>query len=497
MLGIHDHTRQLPIKVLQFGEGNFLRGFVDWMIHRMNEQDLFLGQAVVVQPIPHGLVDVLNEQKGRYTLLLRGMLNGNLVEEAEVITSIRQGVNPYTEYAQFLQYAELSELRVIVSNTTEAGIVLDENDQYTDAPPVSFPGKLTVFLHKRFQAFQGAPDKAVIILPCELIDRNGDELKQIVHQLAQQWALEPEFFQWLEHCHFLNTLVDRIVTGYPKDEIEALTEELGYDDRLLNTAEPFHLWVIEGDARLATELPFTEAGLNVVWTNDLSPYRTRKVRILNGAHTLTALAAYLAGVDTVKECMDDEMIFAYMKKGLYNEIIPTLDLPEEELKTYSASVLERFSNPFIKHFLLSIALNSISKYKTRILPSLVESIVRTGSAQDVLSFSLAALIRFYRIQAGADGFYYGDRGNGEQYLVQDDLDALQACAAIWSEYGSITSGCKERTVVHAFLSHKNFWGCDLTQLPGLVDQVTVWLKAIQANGMRHAMRQAAGVSAQE
>ncbi|MCZ8517835.1 tagaturonate reductase [Paenibacillus filicis] len=286
MKGIKKSPPRHPERVLQFGEGNFLRGFFNWMLHQMNQKELFNGQAVVIQPISSGMTDMINEQNGMYTLLLRGIQNGNRVEEAELITSIRRGINPYTDYKSFLHCASNPDLRFIVSNTTEAGIAYEPNDQYHHAPPSSFPGKLTVFLHKRFIAFHGDLSKGFIILPCELIDRNGDQLKQIVLRYARQWQLGEDFEEWLEHNHFLNTLVDRIVTGYPKEEIGKLTARLGYVDHLFNTAEPFHLWVIEGDRRLSGELPLVDAGLNVIWTNDLTPYRTRKVRLLNGAHTI-------------------------------------------------------------------------------------------------------------------------------------------------------------------------------------------------------------------
>jgi tagaturonate reductase len=468
---------QRPEKVLQFGEGNFLRGFVDWMLHRMNEQGQFNGQAVVVQPIDAGLTDLINEQNGMYTLLLRGIQNGETVDEAELITSIRRGINPYKDYKAFLNCALNPELRFIVSNTTEAGIVFQPEDLPTDSPPSSFPAKLTALLHKRFKAFHGDPAKALVILPCELIDRNGDQLKSIVHQYARKWKLGADFQQWLEHCHFLNTLVDRIVTGYPKEEIEALSARFGYVDRLFNTAEPFHLWVIEGDPELAKELPLTEAGLNVVWTRDMTPYRTRKVRILNGAHTMTVLAAYLAGKETVKECMDDELIAAYMQKGLFEEIIPTLDLPEEELKSYANSVLERFANPFIKHYLLSIALNSVSKYKTRVLPSLLEFVSRRQELPSVLCFSLAALLVFYR----------GER-QGEAIPLQDDAPHLEKFKQLWSEADG--SPLSIDRLVEEALRHEPFWGQSLQEVKGLQAEVAAAVEAILGLGMSKAMEQA-------
>jgi tagaturonate reductase len=474
-----------PERVLQFGEGNFLRGFVDWMLHRMNEKGLFQGQAVVVQPIEHGLTDLLNERGGKYTMLLRGIQQGKLVDEGELITSIRRGINPYQDYQAYIACAGNPDLRFIVSNTTEAGIVYDMDNQYTDAPPSTFPGKLTVLLHKRFEAFGGDPSKGLVIVPCELIDRNGDKLKEIVLRYGQQWQLGDAFTKWLEHCYFLNTLVDRIVTGYPKEEMEPLTERFGYADPLMNTAEPFHLWVIEGDRKLAEELPLVEAGLNVIWTDDMTPYRTRKVRILNGAHTMTVLAAYLTGLNTVKECMDDELVSAFMKKGLFEEIIPTLDLPEEELASYASSVLERFANPYIKHYLLSIALNSVSKFKTRVLPSLLSYAQRKQELPEALCFSLAALLVFYR-GSTMEGGYLGSRF-GEPYSIQDDAPHMAAFEQLWSEVDE-TEASVERFVQRA-LAQESFWGEDLTQVQGLKEAVKEAVAAILQVGMKQAMEQ--------
>ncbi|MEI7025031.1 tagaturonate reductase [Paenibacillus sp. y28] len=475
-----------PERVLQFGEGNFLRGFVDWMIHRMNQQGLYDGQAVVIQPIAEGLSDQINAQSGMYTLLLRGMLQGKMVDEADLITSIRRAINPYHDYKAFLHCALNPDLRIIVSNTTESGIAYDPKNQYYDAPPASFPGKLTVFLHKRFKAFQGDPAKAFIILPCELIERNGEQLKQIIVRYANQWGLGEDFIAWLDHNHFLNTLVDRIVTGYPKEEMKQLTARFGYVDHLFNTAEPFHLWVIEGDTRLAEEFPLTQAGLNVIWTDNMTPYRTRKVRILNGAHTMTVLAAYLAGKDTVKECMDDKCISAFMNKGLFEEIIPTLDLPRDELESYANAVIERFANPFIHHHLLSIALNSVSKFKTRVLPSLLEYKQRTGNLPPILCFSLAALILFYREARFENGVHYGER-NGGSYKIQDDAPHLERFREIWSDCDN--SPAALRRVAKQVLAHEPFWGVDLDATEGLSERIADALALMLAEGITEAMKQ--------
>jgi tagaturonate reductase len=477
--------RRLPEKVVQFGEGNFLRAFVDWMISRMNTRGLFNGSVVVVQPIPQGMVDALNDQDGLYTVLLRGIRDGKPIEEKEVVTSVSRGLNPYTDFAGFLRCAEDPGLRFIVSNTTEAGIAFRDKDRPTDAPPASFPGKLTVFLHHRFRQFSGAADKGCVMLPCELIERNGDTLKKTILQTARNWRLETAFLDWLEHHNeFTNTLVDRIVTGYPRDEIVALTASLGYHDDLLDAGEIFHSWVIESRWNLAGDLPLTEAGLDVVWTTNMTPYRDRKVRILNGAHTMLALAAYLAGKRTVGECMADVLLRGYVEKALAEEIIPTLDLPKEGLLRFAAAVMERFANPHIKHYLLSIALNSTSKYRARVLPSVVGFQERTGMLPHRLCFGLAALIAFYRGKTFRDGALIGER-HGEEYQIVDDRPVLDVFADLWRAY---TSSADVRTLVTKVLANTSIWGQDLNVLPGMTDAIATYLTAILEKGVAAALR---------
>lgn len=476
---------ELPEKVLQFGEGNFLRGFVDWMLESMNAKGLFNGRAVVVQPIEQGMTDVLNSQEGLYTLYLRGIQNGETVEEKSIISSISRGINPYTEFEEYLKCAENPDLRFIFSNTTEAGIAYNPKDRFDDKPPVSFPGKLTVLLYKRFTAFKGDSSKGFIIIPCELIDRNGDILKKIVLQLASEWNLGRDFINWVEnHNYFLSTLVDRIVTGYPKDEVLKLTDELGYKDNLLNTAEIFHLWVIEGDKRFSEELPLTQVGLNVIWTDDMTPYRTRKVRILNGAHTMTVLAAYLYGIDTVKECMEHEVIHTFMNKGIYEEIIPTLDLPENELKEFASAVSERFANPFIKHYLLSISLNSTSKFKTRVLPSILEYVHRKGELPKVLTFSMAALLAFYRGTEISESALIGDRGTNK-YNICDDMPVLETFSKLWKDFDG--SKIATEKLVEEVLSKADIWGTDLNNLENFTATVSEYLNKIITCGMKKAI----------
>lgn len=479
-----------PARILQFGEGNFLRGFVDWMVDRMNRQGLFQGRVKVVQPIERGLIDLLNDQDGLYTLYLRGLEKGEPREQKEVIASIASGINPYADFEAFLAEAENPELRFVVSNTTEAGISYNADDSADHSPPSSFPAKVLLLLKRRYETFGADAGKGLVFLPCELIDRNGDNLKRIVLRLAEEWGLAVEFQSWIEGENiFCNTLVDRIVTGYPFDKIDEYMAELGYADKLVDTGELFHLWVIEGPKELQKELPLSEVGLNVVWTEDMTPYRTRKVRILNGAHTMTVMAAYLAGLDTVRECLDDATISAYLRQGIFEEIMPTMDMEREELASFAEAVLERFANPFIKHYLLSISLNSVSKYKARVLPTLKDYIERTGRVPRVLSFALAALISFYRGTGIHNGALIGTR-NGETYKIVDNPEVLDFFYSAWGRYDGSDEAADE--LVRTVLAKEEFWGEDLTQLTGLSEAVLAHLSAVRTQGMAGAIADLCG-----
>lgn len=373
-------------KFIQFGEGGFLRGFADWMIQKINDSTDFEGSVVVVQPIKEGLCDMLEAQGCKYTHLVRGTEG----YESSVIDVISRCVKPYDDFDSYLNLASQPELRYIISNTTEAGITYSDSDKATDAPPATFPAKVTLLLKRRFELGLSG----FIFLPCELIDRNGDNLKSCILKYADLWGYDADFKAWVENENvFTNTLVDRINTGYPKGE----EIELTFNDKMVNTSEFFHLWVIETDYDLESELPFKKSGLNVIVTKDaLERYRTRKVRILNGAHTSLVPYALLSGFDTVKSCVDDEKMNAYIKKCVFEEIIPTLDLPRDELISYANDVLVRFSNPYIKHYLSSIALNSVSKFKVRVLPSILEYKKRFGTYPKTLIFALKKLLEFYK-----------------------------------------------------------------------------------------------------
>ena len=378
-----------PERAIQFGEGGFLRGFVDWILQIMNEKTDFDGSVVVVQPIEQGMCDKLSEQDCVYTHIMRGMQDGTPTVDTKVIDVISRCVKPYEDYEEYLRLAENPDFKYVFSNTTESGIAYVEGDSLSDAPPKSFPAKVTALLYKRFTLGLDG----FIFFPCELIDKNGDNLKKIILRYAEGWNLPEKFKNWVcEKNVFCNTLVDRIVTGYPRDE----KIDLGYEDNMLNTSELFHLWVIEGPKDTLSSIPFDKTGLNIILTDNLEMYRTRKVRILNGAHTSMIPYAMLEGIETVKDCMENEKMLSFVKKCVYDEIIPTLDLPEAELKDYADNVFERFNNPYIRHLCASISLNSVSKFKVRVLPSILEYISRMGKKPENLIFSFAKLIEFYK-----------------------------------------------------------------------------------------------------
>ena len=404
-----------PERIIQFGEGGFLRGFVDWMVQKMNDNGTFSGNVVVVQPIADGMCDMLTAQNCGYTHVIRGIEG----VDKTVVNSISRCVKPYDDFDAYLALAENSDFRFIVSNTTEAGIVFSSEDKITDAPPKTFPAKLTILLKRRFEL--GLP--GFVFLPCELIDRNGDNLKKCVLEYARLWELVEKFCTWVEEENiFTNTLVDRINTGYPRGE----NLELGYEDNMVNTSEYFHLWVIETDYDLERELSFSSAGLNVIVTKDkLEMYRTRKVRILNGAHTSLVPYALLSGFDTVKSCVDDKVMREHIRKCVFDEIIPTLDLPKDELVEYAESVIERFENPYIKHYLSAIALNSVSKFKVRVLPSLLEYIKRYGKMPETLLFAFAKLIEFYKTDMT------NDDADVTEFMRTHNVREILANASLW------------------------------------------------------------------
>ncbi len=466
-----------PERIIQFGEGNFLRAFVDWQIDLLNEHTDLNAGVVIVRPIQSDFPPSLSTQDGLYTTIIRGLNEkGEAVSDARLIRSVNREISVYGQYDEFLKLAHNPEMRFVFSNTTEAGISYHAEDKFDDAPAVSYPAKLTRLLFERFQHFNGAKDKGWIIIPCELIDYNGDALHELVLRYAQEWALPEAFITWLDEANaFCSTLVDRIVTGYPRDEVAALEAELGYHDGFLDTAEHFYLFVIQGPESLARELRLDKYPLNVLIVDDIKPYKERKVAILNGAHTALVPVAFQAGLDTVGESMNDDAVRAFVEKAIYQEIIPVLDLPKNELESFASAVTGRFQNPYIKHQLLSISLNGMTKFRTRILPQLLAGQNATGQLPARLTFALAALIAFYR----------GER-NGERYPVQDDAHWLERYQQLWAQHHDKQISTSE--LVRAVLSVSEHWEQDLTNVKGLVEQVTLDLDAILLQGMRAAVK---------
>ena len=471
--------KERPIKVVQFGEGNFLRGFVDYMIDVANEQGKFNGDIVLIKPIEFGNLDMFHKQECQYTVSLRGNVDGEAKIINRVVTSVADAVDAINEYEKYMGLAEIDTLRFVVSNTTEAGIVYDDTDKFEYNPPKTFPGKLTKFLYHRFETFNGDKSKGLVMLPVELIDDNGIMLKKCVMQLIELWGLSDEFKAWVdEACVFTSTLVDRIITGYPKATEEEEWKALGYEDHIMVTGEPFALWVIESAVDISEELPLPQAGLPVIYTDNQKPYKQRKVRILNGAHTSFVLAAYLAGKDIVRDSMQDDDIRNFMLKTIYDEVIPTLSLPEDELKTFAGEVVNRFNNPYVDHALLAISLNSVSKWRARCMPSFLGYVEKMGKLPVHLTFSLAALMAFYTGTEIRGKALIGNR-DGQEYQIMDDMNVL--------EFFSNNCQKETREFVTVFLGEEAFFGQNLNEVAGLTDAIVTYLDDIKANGMRAAL----------
>lgn len=450
-----------PEKVLQFGEGNFLRAFVNYWFDLANEKAGWNGKCVLVQPIAPGLAKLINEQEGLYTLYLRGSENGQKVDAKRVISSVSRCLNPYEaeDYKKVMEVAASDDLEIIVSNTTEAGIVYDPACKKDDMPPSSYPAKLTQVLYTRFKAGK----KPIIMLACELIDNNGKELLKCVNKYIEQWGLEDEFKSWVnDKCTFCGSLVDRIVPGRIRDEkqVAELEKINGYTDPLIDVGEVFGLWVIEGPADLTDRLPFHKAGLdaNVFVSPDMTPYKKRKVRILNGAHTGFVLGAYLAGFNIVRDCMHDDVILGFMNKMLADEVVPVLPLDKEDCKKFASAVQDRFNNPFVDHELMSISLNSSAKWKARNLPSLLEYVELKGKLPKCLAMGLAAYIAFYSndIQALTEQGLVCKRSVGNEYTVSDDRWILEFY------YEHRNDSVKD--LVHAVMTNEKLWDQDLTKI---------------------------------
>lgn len=462
----------LPIKFLQFGQGNFMRGFFDWQVDLLNERSGLNAGVVVVRPRGGSGSPLLDVQDGLFTTVVRGLdESGTPVSASRTISCVQREINPATMYGDYLALAQLPKLRFIVSNTTEAGIATNDSDAFDDAPPSTFPAKLTRLLFERYTHFAGAHDKGLVLLPCELIEQNGPALKAAVLHFARLWQLGAGFAGWLEHsCTFCSTLVDRIVTGYPENAA-AIEAELGYSDQFMVAAEHYYLFVIEGPASLGEELKLAGAKLNIRLVDDITPYKKRKVGILNGGHTALVPVALLAGLETVGQAVNDEQVGAYLADTLNQEIIPALPLPQDELQQFARDVLLRFRNPYIQHRLASIALNSWSKFAARIAPQLLRYVDLRGQLPTRLVLALAATMRLYR---------------GDVIALSDDAASLAWFAAGWAE---VDAGSRTLLqLAQGWLANQHVWSRDLNQVEGLAQAVADALARIDALGMRGALQ---------
>ena len=478
----HAELTVRPVEILQIGEGVFLRGFVDWMVDVANEKGVFGGGVAVAAPRRHDHPPALAAQEGLYTVLLRGRENGADVDERRVVAAVQAALDPYADWSEMLRLAASPALRFLVSNTTEAGIV-DVPEAYDAAAcPDSFPAKVAALLKARFDALGGAAAPGLIVLPCELIEGNGATLRRIVLDHAKRWGFDAASVAWIgDRCRFFDTLVDRIVPGFPRVEAEGLFAEWGYRDPLAIVAEPFHLWVIEAPTEIAEALPLGKAGANVVWTDDIRPYRERKVRLLNGTHTASALAAFLAGLDTVGEMVADPQFSRALHRIVFDEIAPYAPLPETERLGYARSVLERFANPFIRHELISIAFNSVSKWRVRILPTIRDALADGKRAPPLLAFSLAALLWFYRGRKEGEDFL-GRRRQGD-YPIRDEPHVLAIVSEAWALEPAVGSGA----VAARLMADQRLWGADLTAIGNLAAEALASFEAIERRGVRAAL----------
>ncbi|WP_054705947.1 tagaturonate reductase [Bacillus sp. JCM 19041] len=461
-----EHTGEETI--VQIGEGNFLRGFLNWMIHQLHKQDVYSGRVVAIQPTPHGkVVPVLNAQDGLYTTILRGKQDGETVDKAELVQSISRGINPYTDWNKVIALAASPAVKWLFSNTTEAGLTYLHESYTGEEAPLTFPGKTTAFLYERFLAFDGSLAAGIVVVPCELVEENGAVLKGLIKRVARDWELPEAFFCWLDEAIiFCNTLVDRIVTGFPLGEEAKWATKLGYEDQLLTVAEPYHLFVIEAERMPSECIPFTKAGLNVVWEKT-APYRDLKVRLLNGAHTFLFAAAVLAGETTVKGALENQVLRRFLERGMQEELMPTVRANQEVKEAYVASVIERFENPYLAHQLTDIGMNAVYKFKTRLLPAL-----QANQRSHLLLFSLAALL-VYMKPTGKEGAFLQGQANGKPYTIRENEETLTILNEVWGQFDQEKKNVAD--TVQLLLEQEELWGDDLSchriQVTAFVEQL--------------------------
>ncbi|HUX98881.1 MAG TPA: tagaturonate reductase [Candidatus Deferrimicrobium sp.] len=484
-----DKFFDLPVKVLQFGEGRFIRAFLNFFIDVANHKELFNGRSIVIQPRKADMAPIINAQDGLFTLCAQGLRNETQHQEFMIISSIKEAIAARTEWDKVLRIAELPTIQIIASNTTEAGLVYDSQDRIDKIPPDSFPGKIAALLYHRYQFFDGDRNKGLRILPLELIENNGDILRKSVLQMVKNWNLDKNFINWLQSANiFYNSIVDRIVTGYPKNsEIDQFQKQLGYEDKLFNIAELYHSWIIEADEQLQNLIPFKKAGLNIKFVSNIKDYFIRKVRILNGAHTSMVPIAYLSGKNFVKESIDDPLINIYIQNLLEKEVIPFINLSENELISYKNTIIERFRNPFLEHNLLTISLYSISKMKLRVLPSILEYYQKFNSYPPLLLFAFAAFMVFMRIDEHTDQGWFGLR-KSERYEYQDDFNGLETFNNAWKSIDPLKKGEIDKLAT-LLCQNTTLWDIDLTKLSQFVSVISSYIYDIIRNGMIATLKQ--------
>lgn len=462
---------ELPVKILQFGEGNFLRAFVDWMIQKANDAGKMNHGVAIVQPIAGGefVRDLFQQQSNMYHVYLEGIKDKQPVKEVSLVKCITTVNNPYADYQAYEKLIVNDALEMIISNTTEAGIRYEEGDDIFATPPASFPAKITALLYKRFQHFAGDTTKGLSIICCELIEDNGSTLRKYVLQHAAANQLGADFEQWVNSCcHFYDTLVDRIVPGYPKETINEIKAEIGFDDNLVVKGEYFHVWAIGGDASIKQKLPLDEAGLNVLFMDDIRDFRAKKVRILNGAHTAMVPVALQLGCETVMDAFNTPEVEQYINQLVATEVLPAIDEDPEELKKFAAKILERFYNPFLKHYLKDISLNSLSKWETRDFPTVKDNYTKLNSKAPLTTFSFAALLVLY---------------SGHSSVAFTPNDTPEFVAFIQSAFDANNiSGW-----VEAVVTNKKIWKEDFTVSPYFTEEVSAAVNSILSNGMKAAV----------
>lgn len=460
----------LPIKILQFGEGNFLRAFVDWQIDKANEAGIMNHGVAIVQPIDKGMAGMLEQQDCLYHVYLEGVKEKKPVKDIRLVKCVQCAINPYEEYEAYERIFLSPELEATVSNTTEAGIRYEEGDDLWALPPKSYPAKMTALLYKRFKHFEGDPTKGLCIICCELIENNGSTLREYVLRHAEYNKLGEDFIEWVEkYCHFCDTLVDRIVPGFPRENIAEIKEELGFDDNLVVKAEFYHLWAIGGPGyeEVQRRLPLDKAGLHVIFMPTIKQFRDKKVRILNGSHTGMVPIGLQIGCETVMDAFNNADLEAFVNTMVAEEVIPMIEEDQEELKAFAAGILERFYNPYIRHMLKTISLNSLSKWETRNFPTVLDNWKKAGKVAEKELFTFAALLTLY---SGKVDFTPDDTAEHVEFIQKvwnsEDVDAT----------------------VKAIVENKNIWTVDFTEVAPFVEKVAGYVKVILAEGMAAALK---------